>query len=131
MGKKLKKLKKLKKKPAEEKDITSSKILCYYNRITNKEETLRVTNRDILRNIKIVAKNKSKNLEKISVGIGKKKNYLSSTISKKKKLVSLEILLDVSNFLGCELMELLHTKNELDRNVITKRKEDDKKDTKE
>jgi hypothetical protein len=95
-------------------DFTSSAVVCYYDVTTNEEEKLRVTNRDILRQIKLTGKKQKKTLENISEGIGRKKNYLSTTISKKKKLVSLEVLLDVADYLGCELMDLLSTEITID-----------------
>ena len=83
--------------------------LCYYKIKGTSEVSLRVTNRDILRNIKIIAKEKGKTLKSISLGLNKQESYISATISKKKKLVSLELLFDIAKYLEVEIDAFLIT----------------------
>lgn len=67
----------------------------------------KVQNRDILRNIKMIGKDRGKSLKDISLELDRHKNFLSTTISKKKTLISLDLLLDIAQILNCDIAELL------------------------
>ncbi len=64
-------------------------------------------NRVILRNIKTIAKDRGMSLKEISLKLERHENFLSTTISKKKGLLSLELLLDIAEILESNISELL------------------------
>jgi len=67
----------------------------------------KLSNRDILRNIKSIAKERGMTLKSISLKLGRHANFLSTIISKKKGLVSVELLLDIAEILECDIADLL------------------------
>ena len=67
----------------------------------------RLDNRDILRNIKTIAKDRGMSLKAVSLKLERHENFISTTISKKKGLISLELLLAIAEVLECDMSELL------------------------
>lgn len=68
---------------------------------------MRPTNKTILANIKRLAKKRGKTLSSLSLELGRSTHYLSVTLTQKKKLVSLELLLSLSELLSCNIMDLI------------------------
>jgi len=77
------------------------------NTINKDKNMAKITNADILKNIKKISKKKKITLNSLSVSLGRHKNFISTVISKKKSLVSLELLLSIAEILECNIENLL------------------------
>jgi len=71
----------------------------------------KIENRDILINVKRAAKNKGIPIENLSQELGKTKSYISSAFSKSKGLVSLELILGISDKLDVDINQLLEKRD--------------------
>jgi DNA-binding Xre family transcriptional regulator len=79
----------------------------------------KITNDDILSNIKKIARAKKMTLNSLSESLGRHKNFVSTVINKKKSLVSLELLYNITEILECNIEDFL--KENLDDNQDSKK----------
>jgi len=88
--------------------------MCYNINKDIKIMNTTINNRDILRNIKNIAKDRKTNMREISLKLERHENFLSTIISKKKGLLSTELLVEISSILECSIAELIVSRTEYD-----------------
>ncbi len=71
-----------------------------------------LSNRIIYTNIRRIAKDQKMTMKALSNRLGKADSYLSATFTKKEKLASLELLLQVAFILQCDLDDLIQLPTE-------------------